>query len=80
MSKIKAAEIEEGKRRIEDLEKQVEAAKVETAAAFHGVNVQVRYASRVQSAIRSNPPSEGFITRMEALIDADKLATQARGK
>jgi cell division septum initiation protein DivIVA len=78
MRNVMKTEIEEQKQRIAALEPQVAEAKAATAAALHRVNVQTRYASRVQSVIRSQPDS--FVTAMEALIDADKLASLARGK
>lgn len=79
MSKLKA-EIDEGRQRIEALEQQVVEAKAGTAAALHRVNVQTRYASRVQNVVRSNPPSDSFMAAMEKLIDDSRNALMARGK
>lgn len=71
------AEIEQQKLRIAKLEPQVAEAKADTAAALHKVNVQTRYASRVQNVIRSGDAA--FIASIEALIDADKAIVE-RGK
>lgn len=78
MSALKV-EIEQGKQRIEDLEQQVMAVKADTAASLHAVNVQTRYAARVQSAVRATPP-DPYIAALGALIDADRAALLAKGK
>lgn len=78
MSALKT-EIEEGKARIEELEQQVMAVKADTAASLHAVNVQTRYAARVQSVVRATPP-DPFVAALGALIDADRAALAAKGK
>lgn len=72
-------EIAEGKQRIEELEQRVAEVKADTAAAFRNVTVQTRYASRVQSAVRANPP-DPFVAALGALIDADRAVLTVRGK
>ncbi len=78
MSALKS-EIEERKARIEELEQRVVAVKADTAASLHAVNVQTRYASRVQSVVRATPP-DAFVAAMGALIDADRAVLALKGK
>jgi len=73
-------EIDEAKIRIEDLERQVADVRADSAAASHAINVQVRYASRVQNVARSIPPEGSFLHSMHELIDASRDALLARGK
>ncbi len=79
MSSIAKVEIAEGNRRIEVLEQRVAEVKADTEASLRAVNVQTRYASRVQSAVRSDPP-DAFVNALRGLIDADAAVLRARGK
>ncbi len=79
MSSIVKAEIAEKKQIIEELEKKVAEVRADTAVSLRAVNVQTRYASRVQSTVRSDSP-DAFGNAMRALIDADLAALLMRGK
>ncbi len=76
MSALKV-EIEEKREVIKELEVKVAEVKADTAASLHAVNVQTRYASRVQGIVRATPP---FLEAMGTLIQADKAALAAKGK
>ena len=80
MREAMKAEIDASRQRIEALEQEVASKKADTAAAVHRVNVQVRYASRVQNKARSIPPEGSFLHSMHKLIDADLNALLTRGK
>lgn len=79
MSNAIKAQIAEGKQRIAELEQKVAEAKADTAASLHAVNVQTRYAARVQTAARATPP-DPFMAALGNLIDADRAVMAAKGK
>ncbi len=53
--------------------------KADTQIALHNVNVQTRYASKVQSAVRASPP-DPFVAALATLIEADRAVLAAKGK